>query len=193
MLDFLRRMVPPDWSVLRHATTGAIQTVEIALVGTGAAALLALPMGFAAARNAAPPWLFYGARIALNVFRGWTPSSTPSSSWPPSASGRSPACWPWSRTPRRCWPSSTRKRSRPSTPVPSRPCARRGRGRSRCSAGAFSPSSCRSSSRSRSTGSRPISGPRPSSASSGRAASASTSRTTCGRSTTRRRRPCCSS
>jgi hypothetical protein len=70
MLDFLRRMVPPDWSVLRHATTGAIQTIEIALVGTGAAALLALPMGFAAARNAAPPWLFYGARIALNVFRG---------------------------------------------------------------------------------------------------------------------------
>jgi len=70
MLDFLRRMVPPDWSVLRHAITGGIQTVEIALVGTGAAALLALPMGFAAARNAAPPWLFYGARIALNVFRG---------------------------------------------------------------------------------------------------------------------------
>ena len=70
MLDFLRRMVPPDWSVLRHATTGAIQTVEIALVGTGVAALLALPMGFAAARNAAPSWLFYGARIALNVFRG---------------------------------------------------------------------------------------------------------------------------
>jgi len=70
MLDFLRRMVPPDWSVLRHAITGGIQTVEIALVGTGVAALLALPMGFAAARNAAPPWLFHGARTALNVFRG---------------------------------------------------------------------------------------------------------------------------
>jgi phosphonate transport system permease protein len=70
MLDFLRRMVPPDWAVLRHAVIGAIQTVEIALVGTGAAALLAVPMGFAAARNAAPAWLFYGARITLNVFRG---------------------------------------------------------------------------------------------------------------------------
>jgi phosphonate transport system permease protein len=70
MLEFLRRMVPPDWSVLRHALTGAVQTVEIALVGTAAAALLALPMGFAAARNTAPPWLFYVARTTLNVFRG---------------------------------------------------------------------------------------------------------------------------
>jgi phosphonate transport system permease protein len=70
MLDFLRRMVPPDGSVLRHALTGAVQTVEIALVGTAVSAVLALPMGFAAARNAAPPWLFYVARTTLNVFRG---------------------------------------------------------------------------------------------------------------------------
>ncbi len=34
-----------------------------------AAALLALPMGFAAARNAAPAWLFYGARSVLNAVR----------------------------------------------------------------------------------------------------------------------------
>jgi len=69
MLDFLRRMVPPDFSVLPHALTGAMQTFQIAVVGTGIAALLALPMGFAAARNIAPPWLFYGARSVLNVFR----------------------------------------------------------------------------------------------------------------------------
>ena len=69
MLDFLRRMVPPDFSVLRHALTGAMQTFQIAVVGTGIAALLALPMGFAAARNVAPSWLFYGARSVLNVFR----------------------------------------------------------------------------------------------------------------------------
>ena len=35
MLDFLRRMVPPDFSVLRHALTGAMQTFQIAVVGTG--------------------------------------------------------------------------------------------------------------------------------------------------------------
>lgn len=69
MLDFLRRMVPPDLGVLGNAVTGAIQTTEIALVGTLTAALLALPLGFAAARNAAPPWLFYGTRSVLNVFR----------------------------------------------------------------------------------------------------------------------------
>lgn len=69
MLDFLRRMVPPDVSVLSHALTGAMQTFQIAVVGTGIAALLALPLGFAAARNIAPRWLFYGARSVLNVFR----------------------------------------------------------------------------------------------------------------------------
>ena len=69
MLDFIRRMMPPDPSVIGHALTGAVQTIEIALVGTGVAAALALPLGFAAARNAAPPWLFYAARLVLNAFR----------------------------------------------------------------------------------------------------------------------------
>ncbi len=69
MLDFLRRMVPPDFSVLGHAVRGAVQTIQIAIVGTAVAALLALPLGFAAARNAAPPWLYHGARLVLNAFR----------------------------------------------------------------------------------------------------------------------------
>ncbi|HYB41213.1 MAG TPA: phosphonate ABC transporter, permease protein PhnE, partial [Candidatus Methylomirabilis sp.] len=69
MWDFARRMVPPDLSVLGNAFRGALQTLEIALVGTLTAAVLAVPMGFAAARNAAPPWLFYGARSLLNIFR----------------------------------------------------------------------------------------------------------------------------
>jgi phosphonate transport system permease protein len=69
VLEFLRRMVPPDLSVLGHALRGAAQTLQIAVVGTGIAALLALPLGFLAARNVSPPWLFYGARSLLNVFR----------------------------------------------------------------------------------------------------------------------------
>jgi phosphonate transport system permease protein len=69
MLDFIRRMLPPDPSVIGNGVTGAVQTIEIALVGTGVAAALALPLGFAAARNAAPPWLFYAARLVLNAFR----------------------------------------------------------------------------------------------------------------------------
>ena len=69
MLDFLRRMMPPDFSVLGQGLRGALQTFEIALVGTAVAALLALPLGFAAARNVAPPGLFVVARAALNFFR----------------------------------------------------------------------------------------------------------------------------
>jgi phosphonate transport system permease protein len=69
MWDFMRRMVPPDLSVLGNALRGAMETIHIAVVGTAVAALLALPLGFAAARNAAPPWLFYWARSLLNAFR----------------------------------------------------------------------------------------------------------------------------
>jgi phosphonate transport system permease protein len=69
MLDFVRRMVPPDWSVLGNAVRGAVQTIQIALVGTAVAAVIAVPLGFAAARNAAPRWLFHAARTVLNVFR----------------------------------------------------------------------------------------------------------------------------
>jgi phosphonate transport system permease protein len=69
MWDFLRRMVPPDLSVLGNAVRGAMETIQIAVVGTAVAAVLALPMAFAAARNAAPRWLFYWARSLLNAFR----------------------------------------------------------------------------------------------------------------------------
>lgn len=69
MIDFIRRMVPPDLSVLGHAVTGAVQTVQIALIGTAVSAVLALPLGFAAARNAAPAPLFHAARVALNALR----------------------------------------------------------------------------------------------------------------------------
>lgn len=67
--DFLRRMLPPDVSVLPAALKGAAVTVEIALLGTVVAALLALPLGFLSARNVAPPAAFYPARTVLNFFR----------------------------------------------------------------------------------------------------------------------------
>ena len=69
VLDFLRRMLPPDPSVLGHALRGATQTLQIAIVGTGIAAILALPAGFLAARNVSPSWHFYIARSILNMFR----------------------------------------------------------------------------------------------------------------------------
>lgn len=69
MLDFVRRMLPPDPSVLDKALRGALQTLQIAVVGTAVGAVLALPVAFAAARNTAPAWAFYWTRSALNVFR----------------------------------------------------------------------------------------------------------------------------
>ena len=69
MLDFFRRMLPPDLSVLPAALLGALKTVEIALLGTAVAAVAALPLGFISARNVAPPPLFYPARAVLNFFR----------------------------------------------------------------------------------------------------------------------------
>ena len=58
ILDFLRRMMPPDLRVLPAALQGALTTVEIALLGTATAAVLALPLGFLSARNVAPRSLF---------------------------------------------------------------------------------------------------------------------------------------
>jgi phosphonate transport system permease protein len=69
MLDFVGRMLPPDPSVLGQALRGALQTFQIAVVGTAVGAVLALPVAFVAARNTAPRWAFYWTRSALNAFR----------------------------------------------------------------------------------------------------------------------------
>jgi phosphonate transport system permease protein len=69
MLDFVRRMFPPDPRVLPAALQGALTTVEIALLGTAVAAVLALPLGFLSARNLASARVFHVARATLNVFR----------------------------------------------------------------------------------------------------------------------------
>jgi phosphonate transport system permease protein len=69
IVDFVRRMLPPDLEVLPSALRGALTTVEIALLGTAVAAVAALPLGFISARNVAAPPLFYPARVVLNFFR----------------------------------------------------------------------------------------------------------------------------
>jgi phosphonate transport system permease protein len=69
LLDFLRRMVPPDLRVLPAALAGAVTTFEIALLGTAVAAVVAVPLGFLSARNVAAPPLFLPVRVALNFVR----------------------------------------------------------------------------------------------------------------------------
>jgi phosphonate transport system permease protein len=69
IFDILGRMLPPDLRVLPAALLGALKTVEIALLGTAVAAVLALPLGVISARNVAAPRVFYPARAVLNFFR----------------------------------------------------------------------------------------------------------------------------
>ena len=69
IFDIVARMLPPDLRVLPAALLGALKTVEIALLGTAVAAVIALPLGVISARNVAAPPLFYPARAVLNFFR----------------------------------------------------------------------------------------------------------------------------
>src|SRR5206468_472204 len=69
IVDFFRRTIPPDFSVLPSALRGAVTTLEIAILGTAIAAVAALPLGFLSARNVAPPTVFYPARAVFNFFR----------------------------------------------------------------------------------------------------------------------------
>jgi phosphonate transport system permease protein len=69
IVDFVRRMMPPDFRVLPSVLAGALTTLEIALLGTTVSAALALPLGFLSARNVVSPPVFYPARAILNFFR----------------------------------------------------------------------------------------------------------------------------
>lgn len=70
-IELLRRWWPPEWSLLAPTAEAAIVTLQIALMGTTAAVLLAVPLAFLAARNTAPsPWLYNGVRSLLTALRG---------------------------------------------------------------------------------------------------------------------------
>lgn len=71
MVDFVQRMLPPDFSDWQIYTRAAIETVQIALVGTCLAALLAFPLSFLAARNIDTiPWLYQITRFLFDACRG---------------------------------------------------------------------------------------------------------------------------
>lgn len=71
MLDFFRRMFPPDLEQLPKLVRPVIETLQIAIWGTLLGILLAIPLGLLAARNVSP-WspLYWAARSILNVCRG---------------------------------------------------------------------------------------------------------------------------
>jgi phosphonate transport system permease protein len=61
MADILRRSFPPDFSKFGDTFEPALETVDIALFGTTAAVIMALPLAILAARNTTPAWPLYAA------------------------------------------------------------------------------------------------------------------------------------
>ncbi len=72
---FLNRMFPPNTAPdkLELIRLGILESLQIAVLSTCFGVLLSLPLGLAAARNLAPPWLSWTARAAVAVFRSFHP------------------------------------------------------------------------------------------------------------------------
>ena len=63
-------LFPPNWGVLPVLVRPAVQTLQMALVGTTQGALLSVPLILLASRNVTrQAWLYYGSRGILNLLR----------------------------------------------------------------------------------------------------------------------------
>ncbi len=69
MRDFLTRSFPPNWAVTQTVAGAAFETIQIAIIGTSAGAILAFPLGFLAASNVVPPYVRGAVRTLLNGIR----------------------------------------------------------------------------------------------------------------------------
>lgn len=70
MLDFLKRMYPPNFGVLDKVFQQVLVTIELALVSTTIAMVISIPLGFLAARNVMHnQWIVKIVRFFLNADR----------------------------------------------------------------------------------------------------------------------------
>lgn len=71
MVDFVGRMFPPDISNLGRFLSKALETLQMAIVGSTIGALIAFPLSFLAARNVTPNKIIYHAvRTIFDICRG---------------------------------------------------------------------------------------------------------------------------
>lgn len=71
MADFVGRMFPPDISNLGTFLMKAIETLQMAIVGSTLGALIALPLSFLAARNIMPnKYIYHLVRSIFDICRG---------------------------------------------------------------------------------------------------------------------------
>ena len=66
---FLQRFFPPDFSASPQILSGILETIQMAVVATACAMLLALPLAAAGARTISPLWLVGIARMIMNLIR----------------------------------------------------------------------------------------------------------------------------
>ena len=71
MVDFVGRMFPPDISNLGTFLLKAIETLQMAIVGSTIGAIIALPLSFLAARNIMPnKFIYHTVRTLFDICRG---------------------------------------------------------------------------------------------------------------------------
>lgn len=69
LMRFVGRFFPPDFSVTPTVLTALGETVQIAIMATFFAGLLAFPLAAAGARTLSPTWLVFIARMVMNGIR----------------------------------------------------------------------------------------------------------------------------
>lgn len=71
IIDLLRQMFPPDWKYGLTLGKAVVETLQIGIIATVVAAILAPPLAYLAAKNVSPhPLLYFPVRMVLTLFRG---------------------------------------------------------------------------------------------------------------------------
>jgi phosphonate transport system permease protein len=69
MATFIGQLFPPNLDVTQTVLGAAMETLQIAIIGTTIGAVVALPLGFLSASNVAPPLVYYATRSGLSAIR----------------------------------------------------------------------------------------------------------------------------
>lgn len=71
--QFLARMFPPNFSRWELIQSGIVESLQIAVIATVIGIVIALPIGFLAARNLMPPWVTWPTRALIALCRSFHP------------------------------------------------------------------------------------------------------------------------
>ncbi|KAM3101200.1 phosphonate ABC transporter, permease protein PhnE [Phormidesmis sp. 146-12] len=68
-IDFVSRLLPPDWAVTDVAIKALIETIQMSLWGTTIGAVLSMPIALLSAHNLTPGWIRWLANLIQNAVR----------------------------------------------------------------------------------------------------------------------------